>query len=638
MPPGRLPDGSVAVESDHDRIRQDPPDGMALSGDGLDALVPMHLLVAPGGTILRAGPAMAKVLPDVPLAGASLFDAVKLIKPRKLAAERTLAGSGTQRVQVVIDTNGKPVRLSGLLLPIVVGARHERAYLVALTPGPALPRLMEQFGFTNADVSGADGSSDLVFLVNAQQQLIRDAQDMSARLLAAKHEAEKLSRSDMLTGLPNRRALETHLVRLLSRPAAERRRVALMHLDLDRFKAVNDTLGHAAGDLVLESAARVLGEVIGESGFCARVGGDEFVVVIDAAPDDAAVAELARRICAGLRQPVQYRKQLAEVGASVGIAIVEPEAEIRAERVILDADLALYEVKRQGRGHARFCTPELRRRYEDFHLFAREIEAGLQRGEFVPFFQPQVDGRTGRVIGVEMLARWRHPERGLLLPGQFLHFAEMAGLLERLDIDLRRAALDHYAGWRREGIEIASLGLNLSSAQLRNEDLADQLAWEAEAVGLPVSSLCLEILESVMFEENSAVLTRACAALHAAGFSLSLDDFGTGHAAISTLIHLPVSRVKIDRSFVQGVSRDRRIRALTRSIILMAKSLDIAVLAEGVEEDEDLATMLELGCNDFQGFHFAMPMPAEELSTWVRAAEGRGGQGDLCQVKRTLPI
>lgn len=473
--------------------------------------------------------------------------------------------------------------------------------------------------------------ADLGELVRFVSQELSDAFSVvlsAARLVSdiANKDSEKLALIDELTGLPNRRALH-ELVQRANADGWPHERVAVMHVDLDKFKQINDTLGHAAGDKALQHATSAMAGHIRKEDFLARVGGDEFVLVLFGDTPEDALAKRAEQLITDVSTPFVYESKACNIGGSVGIASGLRSDGQSLDRLINNADLALYAAKNTGRGTHRFFTPNLRSQYEEQEELQALIREGLETNQFEPFFQPQVEGRSGKLVGFEAVARWHHPTRGLLVPFHFLGAAEDAGLLERLDRDLIDQAFSAMRDWRNNGLEIPQLSVNLTASRLLEVDLVDTLMFAVDKASLNPSEIGLEILESAMIDNNSRQMIENIGDLSDAGFKVELDDFGTGHASISNLRNFKVDRIKIDRSFVKDVHLYSELSKITSAMIGLAHSLRIDALAEGVETPEERLVLNALGCDHIQGFGVSRPMPSSEIPDWVKKT----------QMKRKLP-
>lgn len=428
--------------------------------------------------------------------------------------------------------------------------------------------------------------------------------------------------TDPLTGLANRRGLSEHLEDI-ARRAGPATRVAMMHVDLDKFKSVNDVLGHEAGDHVLKHCADVLRRATRGDDLVARVGGDEFVVICDNAEDDRVVAMMADRFVTRLAAPIAFRDKTCHVGASVGIAHWTPASDPDVQGRLTDADIALNQAKRKGRGRYHFFEDGMRSRALLSAELAQEIYDGLRRDEFEPWFQPQFDMDGGRVSGFEALIRWNHPQRGLLAPDDFLFAAEEANLMDALDQRMLEKACSVMPELAGAGYENARISLNLTGLRLADPKIVDRVRQTAEVRGVRPDQLVLEILESALLDDRSAHVSDNINGFVDAGFTVELDDFGTGHAAIASLRKYPLERIKIDRSLVTGIDRDPELVMITSAITNLAKSLGLRVLAEGVENAAELVVLQQIGCTCVQGFFFGRPMPLAKLLDWLR--DRRGG-------------
>ncbi len=415
---------------------------------------------------------------------------------------------------------------------------------------------------------------------------------------------------DPLTDLPNRSFLRSRLSHLLSSTAkadADAKRIsALLLLDLDRFKEINDTLGHAAGDRLLCIVAKRLRSLVGENGLVARLGGDEFAILLSI--DDAgAAAELSQRIIDALIAPYDLEGHQANIGASIGISLA-PTDGLDSEGLLRSADLALYRAKSQGRGGFAFFQSEMTAAAQNRRVLELELRDALTHGQFEAYYQPQFNAITGEVSGAEALIRWRHPTRGLVAPNEFISIAEEVGLIVPIGEWMMRQACREAAHWR-EGMRVA---VNISAAQFRGNHLAEMVISALAAGGLPPTQLELEITESVLLEETEATL-KTLHQLRSFGVRVSLDDFGTGYSSLSYLRAFPFDKIKIDRSFVGEVTASANGAAIVRAIASLGASLGMEITAEGVETQEQLDLVRREGCTEVQGYYFSRPRPADEL-------------------------
>lgn len=419
---------------------------------------------------------------------------------------------------------------------------------------------------------------------------------------------------DALTGLPNRRYLDQHLSKLSQSSGHGKRGVALLHVDLDRFKQINDTLGHVAGDEMLSHVSRLLKASVGEDDFVARVGGDEFIVVCQMDESECDVlSEKAEQLIEKIRQPVPYQGHLCRLGASIGIAM-DNGARIDAKNLLVNSDIALYRAKERSRGSSEFFSEEVQLEIINNKRIADDILRGIEQHEFITHYQPQFDAASHDIVGVEALVRWNHPSKGVLSPFSFLKIAEDLNVLNAIDRMIMDRALVDFARWERLGLAIPKVAVNVSARRLKDRELIDSLKNRDIKPG----TLAFELVESVFLDETEESIAYNIEGLKTLGIEIEIDDFGTGYASIVSLLKLNPKRLKIDRQFVAPILTSPEKRRLVSSIIDMGKSLGIEVVAEGVETMEQARILNELGCDVLQGYAFAKPMPAENLEIFVR--------------------
>ena len=440
-------------------------------------------------------------------------------------------------------------------------------------------------------------------------------------LTKANERVKHLAMHDQLTGLANRRALEEHLGAMIAGRTGETGRAALFHIDLDRFKQVNDMYGHAAGDEILRHAAQAMKTKRRPDDLIARIGGDEFVVVLKEVESEEVAAGIAERMIASISSPIEIWNDVVNVGASIGIAFLDG-AESDIERILANADMALYIAKGAGRGRHSFYSAETRRQFETDMSLLRELRTGLENGEIIAYFQPQIDVANNRLIGFEALARWAHPTRGTLGPGHFLSLAFDNGLGDRLSDIIVREAISALRDWRGKGLDIPCVSVNFAAKQLRDNGLTEYLDDALFQAGLSPDDITIEVLESVLFGDDADPAHATISQLKRRGYRIELDDFGTGHASISNLRKFRVDGVKLDRVFVTGVDSDSEQEMILRTLIDLCRNLGIGCLAEGVETDAERSKLLALGCSRIQGYAVAKPMARNEVVDWVRSREG----------------
>ena len=422
------------------------------------------------------------------------------------------------------------------------------------------------------------------------------------------------SMHDPLTGLPNRLLFLDRLGQSIARCVRTGTSVGVAFLDLDRFKNVNDSLGHDAGDELLVAVARKIESMIRPGDTVARFGGDEFAVLCEDLPAETAreqAVEIAERLLATVIRPLVVRGTEMFVGASVGIAL-STAGEERPEEVLRDADAAMNHAKEAGRGRVEIFDDTMRTRALAAHSTENALHRALERGEFRLFFQPIINLSDARCVGVEALVRWQHPERGLLHPVEFVPLAEETGLVVQIGLWVLEEAARNAARWQLEQPEPFLVAVNLSARQLAQPDLAERVAEIIAATGVRPSSLCFEITESVLMDDAESVLD-AITRVRALGVQFAIDDFGTGYSSLGYLKRFPVDSVKIDRSFVTGLGSDPGDAAIVSAVIGLAHALGLRVTAEGVETEEQLTALVALDCDEAQGYFFSPPQPAPDL-------------------------
>ncbi len=426
----------------------------------------------------------------------------------------------------------------------------------------------------------------------------------------------ELARYDTLTGLPNRAMFLDEMTRALAGARRTDREVALLFIDLDRFKHVNDTVGHAAGDAVLAAIATRFRSLVGDTGVLARLGGDEFVVIIDVAGDTRRLDSLAQQIIDAASEPVQFETHRLAVSASVGLAVY-PHDGADAHALLRSADTAMYHAKAQGRETFAFFTGELAERSSRQFEIEEDLRIAVRDQHWVLLWQPQVDAESGRWASVEGLIRWQHPHLGLVPPSDFIDIAEEAGLTVPMGRWVIGEACRQYAHWRDDGIVLDHCAVNISLRQLESDSIVDDIAAALDAYGMAPRQLALEVTEALVLRDPAralAVLDR----LHQLGVRLVVDDFGTGYSSLGQLKRIPAQTLKLDRIFVSGLPDSADDLAIARAVVAMGQSLGMCVVAEGVENELQRRCLERLGVDHFQGYLFARPMPGDQLTERIR--------------------
>jgi diguanylate cyclase (GGDEF)-like protein len=427
---------------------------------------------------------------------------------------------------------------------------------------------------------------------------------------------QHLAHHDPLTGLPNRVLLQDRLNQAMREADRLERMVAVMFLDLDRFKTINDTLGHHMGDALLQAAAGRLTHCLRPGDTVSRLGGDEFTIILANLAHVDDVTRVAQKIMEQFIAPFRVGGRDLFVSTSIGVTLY-PLDEKDAASLLKDADIAMYRAKELGRNQFQFYTPELNVRA------ARrlELETGLwraiERQEFVLHYQPLVDLKTGNIRGMEALLRWQHPEFGLVPPLDFIPLAEETGLIVPIGEWVLKTACAQIKTWHDAGFPALHVAVNLSSKQLRNKKLIDAVKRSLDAAGLEACYLDVELTESVLMQDME-LATTILKELKAVGVSVSLDDFGTGYSSLSYLKRFPIDYLKIDRSFVHDITQDSFGAGLVQAIIAMANVLKIKVIAEGVETREQMEFLRRHGCDITQGYYCSRPLAVETFTDLLR--------------------
>ncbi|MCV9963107.1 EAL domain-containing protein [Pararhizobium sp. BT-229] len=490
---------------------------------------------------------------------------------------------------------------------------YRSQYRVVMADGSI--RHVRNVGSTHA---GADGKAkitgiswdvtDDVMMTEQLRSAKAIADEKNAELAEAKDRIEHNALHDPLTGLGNRRMLDKELETLSVARKDGLQNIAILHIDLDRFKQINDTLGHAAGDAMLVHASEILRSNVRAGDMVARIGGDEFVVLVADPPGKAFLSSLSERIIKEMRQPVDYNGFPCRFGVSIGIAVAGDMA-IDERQLLVNADIALYRAKENGRNRYEFFTDALQAEIITTKRIADEILEGIEKHQFVAWYQPQFDAGTLRLSGVEALVRWNHPREGVLTPDKFLHIAEELNVVATIDrIVLDRALIDAMR-WAAMGIDVPKISVNVSARRLSDDTLLDSL----QGLSFTPGQLSFELVESIFLDESDDIVTANIEGIKKLGIDIEIDDFGTGHTSIVSLLKIKPKRLKIDRQLVAPILQSRNEQALIRSIIEIGRSLGIETVAEGVETMAHAEMLGLLGCDLLQGYAFARPLSFERF-------------------------
>lgn len=450
--------------------------------------------------------------------------------------------------------------------------------------------------------------------------IIATCEDISHRK-AAEEKIHQLAYYDVVTGLPNRSMFLERLHQTLSHAQRDRDKVNLIFLDLDNFKDVNDTQGHDVGDKLLRSVAERLSACLRDSDVLARLGGDEFVVVCPSVDTQESVATVVQRLLAIFTDPFEIEGRQLYTSASIGIAVY-PDDSLDASTLFRCADTAMYQAKSDGRAQFRFFSPELNQKIIQRVALENSLRKGLEKQEFFLHYQPLWDIKTARMSAVEVLLRWQSSDYGLMLPSTFISLLEDSGLIKSVGEWVLRKACMQMREWTTEGNRELKVAVNISGKQLKHPDFLEMLTAIIQETGIDPTNLELEFTESIIMEnvENTVEIFRR---LKEMGIQLSIDDFGTGYSSLNYLKHFPVDRIKIDKSFIDDINHNESDAAIIQAIVSMAQSLSLRVVAEGVENSDQLHRLTTLGCDEVQGFYLAMPMHAKALAENLGKKHGK---------------
>jgi len=603
--------------SAHDRASRSALALAALSmAAGICAMhyIGMAALDLAPGIVWHRGWVVASVLVALAASAAALL-VIRLMQPLR----------GRQRHQVQLVAAGA--------MGLAICGMHFVGMLAAQLPAGAVCLSLDGLG--GRELGWAVGGTTFLLLGAAllssahdarlqarELRLARSLQAANAELQSANEQLRRLAFQDALTGLANRTLFEDrlqHAVARLKRQAADPRhprgdeRLAVLFFDLDGFKPINDSFGHAAGDQVLKDVAERLRLVSRSSDTLARVGGDEFVVLLEGLTGPGEAVQMAERLIAEMQRPFQAESRPVGLAASVGLALYPEHGE--GARLLAAADAAMYAAKRGGGNRYALYEAAMASDASAQVQLAQDLRGAAERGELRLHYQPKLRAASGQLQGVEALLRWQHPELGAISPGVFIPVAERFGLIGALGHWVIDEATRQLAQWQAQGL-VLEVAINLSALQLRQDDLVPRIRNALERHQLAPGQLLCEITESTMME-NLQADRRSLDALRALGVRLAIDDFGTGYSSLACLRQLPVQELKIDRSLVQDVARDAHAHAVLAAVVQLAHALGLQVVAEGVELAEQRQALQALGCDLLQGYLLARPMPAEALVAWA---------------------
>lgn len=494
---------------------------------------------------------------------------------------------------------------SVLDLPIVIDnrligvIRHEKI-------GEECSWQLDELDFANSVVNAISLSLEIKKRRQAQKELKEQKEILH-------HQAHH----DALTGLPNRLLFNDRLRQLIKQAQRHSTQLAVLFIDLDHFKEINDSMGHDVGDQLLIEVSKRLKSVIRQTDTLARLGGDEFTVILDQIHNADAVVDITRLLIDVMSAPIELSGQSFYVTLSVGVAIF-PDDGISAEELLRNADAAMYQSKDEGRNTYQFYTQTMTEKAFERIAMETNFRKALDRDEFVVFYQPQVDARSEKIIGMEALVRWDHPDMGLISPAKFLNFAHETGLIVPLDLWVMRTAMTQLYQWQQEGLSPGVLALNLSMKQLHSRNFFTNLEIMLADTGCTADSIELEVTEGQIMKDTGLAI-EVLNKIKALGISLAIDDFGTGYSSLSQLKRLPINKLKIDQSFIRELPDDEEDVVISKSIIALSNNMGLDVIAEGVETQPQKDFLLRNGCRYVQGYYYGKPMSAEGFTELLRA-------------------
>ncbi|MFT4000942.1 MAG: EAL domain-containing protein [Rhizobium sp.] len=456
---------------------------------------------------------------------------------------------------------------------------------------------------------------DVTADVLLNRELTKQKAIAEARAVALEQSRSRIEHAadhDYLTGLPNRRYFDRRLAELRKDASVET--LAVLHIDLDGFKEINDKWGHAAGDATLQSAAARISGAITANDVVARIGGDEFVAVLVNVGSVEKLKAIADDIFSRLRREVRFGNEMLKIGASIGVAMSGAEG---AGNLLAESDVALFQAKKLGRNRVEFFTSKLQSDLQAERRLADELRLAPVLRQIEPFYQIQVDARTRSIVGLEALARWRHPERGLLNPAAFLKVADEYGLTAEIDASVLKSALADRAAWVSQGLSPPRIAVNISGRRLADPDLIDGL----RALRIPRHAIAFELVETIFLDDPDDRVLANIAGIKEMGIDIEIDDFGSGHASLIGLVKLKPKRLKIDRQLVTAIAISDEQRRLVGSIVEIAQALNVEVVAEGVETEDHARILAELGCDELQGYAIGYPACESETAILLKSAQ-----------------
>lgn len=436
------------------------------------------------------------------------------------------------------------------------------------------------------------------------------AHELSERYRAEKH-LDKLAYYDVTTNLPNRHSFHKQLDAAVERAITTKQKVVLLFLDLDNFKIVNDTAGHSTGDLLLKQASSRLSNVLRQNDYIYRIGGDEFAIIIENMNDISAISIVTKKCIDSLSNPFVFDGNNFFIGVSIGISIC-PDDTITANELLVNADMAMYEAKIRGKNNFQYFNQEMNEIHSKKYQLENDLRHAIKKNQMELYYQPQINSDSGLLTGVEALMRWNHPEKGIILPNDFIPVAEETGLILLLGKWLIDTACQHAKQLTESGLPGITVAINISAIQIREYAFIDNITHALKVSGLDPSFLEVELTETVLMDDSELVIKKINH-LKELGVHVAIDDFGTGFSSLNYLKSFPVSKLKIDQTFVSGLPESSEDMAIVQAIIVMAHGLNIDVIAEGVERKDQVEILQSYDCDMLQGYYYAKPMPFNDL-------------------------
>ncbi len=488
--------------------------------------------------------------------------------------------------------------------------REMRRNAIILETGVNIPNFEEKFVSKGVELIFHCNKTPLLNKDNQAIGILTTGLDITARKFAEQHRTH-LALHDMLTGLPNRTLLAQRMRTAIDDSNSNKRGAALLLLDLDRFKVINDTRGHQTGDVLLRQVAERLTAALDHNGFAARIGGDEFAIVLQNLEDSSSVAASCARLLAKIGEPYTIDGVEQLIGASIGIALI-PEDGTSPDELLRLADLAMYEAKSSGRNCFCFFSPQMNHIAQMNAGIEADLREALNNDQFFLEYQPIVDTNTGDYVGLEALVRWNHPVRGRLVPADFIKVANDSGLIGRIGAWVVEAVCKQIAEFKQQGVDLPHIAVNVSPKQFQYAAMCDDILDLVARYDVPRGKLAIEITEELLIDNNQKVHEQL-ATLRAGGIQISIDDFGTGYSSLQYLRDLPATRLKIDQTFISRIETSATDRAIISTIAHLAHALDMRVVAEGVETEAQFALLRASGCDEVQGFLIGRPLSVQDL-------------------------